>query len=319
MCKTNVATRLPKHCLCLKAIFTTWAKLHIKEPVEESQVLKESLWHNDFIQIQQQTVIWHRWRDAGIMHINDLLPDSAPRFSSHTELTEKYGVSISFLDLLQIRSAIPCSWRRMITGCIRQEIIPKPTITTTEGNTLNVLGKSSKSLYYSLVKIMKPSITSQSRWNEVFPRAEEEQQEYWESIYKVPYKAVRDTKLQAFHFRVVHRFLPCNRFLCNIRIKREDKCSFCPAVDTIEHFLFHCPLVVTFGGNSSIGLRERQTLTSTSHSGPSCLDSRTTLLMQRSSTSSFYLSSSSFTARNCFIKGPSTSLVSSGNSEPDYK
>lgn len=43
-----------------------------------------------------------------------------------------------------------------------------------------------------------------------------------------------------------NRFLPCNQFLRNIRIKREDTCTFCPEVDTIEHFLFTCPIVTAF-------------------------------------------------------------------------
>lgn len=91
-------------------------------------------------------------------------------------------------------------------------------------------------------------MTSQLRWNDLFPRQLNQQYEYWASIYKSPYKAARDTKLQAFHFRMVHRFIPCNAFLSNIRIRRDDECSFCSATDSIEHFLFYCPIVVAFWG-----------------------------------------------------------------------
>lgn len=206
----------------------------------------ELLWHNDFIQISKRTVFWTRWKEAGIIQINDLLHDEQPRFMSHTELSEKYGITVTFLELLQIRSAIPCQWKRIISGSILQEINPKPTIFTLGNIAIGIMGKSSKTSYYSLIKLLKPTVTSQSRWNEIFPRNTEDQEEYWASIYKTPYQAVRDTKLQAFHFRVVHRFLPCNRFLCNIKIKRDDTCSFCPATDTIDHFLFHCPHVRTF-------------------------------------------------------------------------
>lgn len=71
-------------------------------------------------------------------------------------------------------------------------------------------------------------------------------EEYWLSVYRSPYQAARETKVQAFHFRLVHRFIPCNHFLKNIRIKRDDKCSFCPAPDTIQHFLYMCPTVNLF-------------------------------------------------------------------------
>lgn len=56
---------------------------------------------------------------------------------------------------------------------------------------------------------------------------------------------MRDTKFQAFQFRLIHRFIPCNKFLRNIRIQRSDTCSFCSAMDTLEHFMFVCPTVQT--------------------------------------------------------------------------
>lgn len=191
-------------------------------------MLTESLWHNDYIKIRQQTIVWNRWKNAGINHINDLLSDEQPRFCSHEELAEKYRITITFLDLLQIRAAIPCMWKRKIINELRREITPKPTISMVEDSTINILAKSSKTLYYTLLKLQKTTITSQLRWNEQFLQEEYRQHEYWSSIYTSPYKTALDTKLQAFYFRVVHRFLPCNRFLSNIRIKRDDWCSFCP-------------------------------------------------------------------------------------------
>lgn len=97
----------------------------------------------------------------------------------------------------------------------------------------------------ALLRFIKPSITSQEKWNETFPVNDTDKSDYWGAIYKIPYKAMRDMKYQAFHFRIVHRFVPCNRFLRNIRINTEDTCSYCPLPDTIEYFFFECPLVKT--------------------------------------------------------------------------
>lgn len=115
-----------------------------------------------------------------------------------------------------------------------------------DGRSVTIIGKPSKLIYYSLIQSLKPAITSQSRWSDLFPIDHTEADEYWSNVYMSPYKVARDTKLQAFHFRMVHRFIPCNRFLKNIRIKRDDKCFFCPAPDTIQHFLYTCPLVDVF-------------------------------------------------------------------------
>lgn len=60
------------------------------------------------------------------------------------------------------------------------------------------------------------------------------------------FRSVRETKIQAFQFKVLHRWIPCNKYLKNIRVKEEDLCSYCGNVDTLSHFLFHCSYVQRF-------------------------------------------------------------------------
>lgn len=245
-CKTDMASLIHPNHRFLRNILTTWANFHIREPTDEDGVQREMLWDNRFIQIQNKPISWPRWKNAGILYINDLLHDDQPRFLSHVELGTKYGLTVSFLEALQIRSAIPCLWKRKLMGSAQQNLTTKPVIYTTEREPVSPVGTSTRSIYYLLVKFLGQAPTSQARWNDIFPVNETGLSEHWSNIYKRPYKAVRDTKLQAFHFRVVHRFLPCNKYLSNIRIKRTDTCSFCQDTDTIQHFLFACPIVQTF-------------------------------------------------------------------------
>ncbi len=62
----------------------------------------------------------------------------------------------------------------------------------------------------------------------------------WINIFKMPFKIVRDTKIQTFQYRILHRILPCNSWLKNIKIKDSNICSFCNEVDDIPHFLLKC-------------------------------------------------------------------------------
>lgn len=245
-CKTELAPKLHQNYTFLRGVLTAWAKIHLKEPTTEADIKHELLWDNNFIRINKHPVSWTRWKDAGILHVNDLLHENEMRFLSHTELGDKFGVTVSFLELLQVRSAMPCLWKRKMVDLSPTEVSYKPLLYTVEGDSISVIGKSSKLIYYMLIKFRKPVVTSQTRWNDIFPVDPQERHDYWAGIYKAPYKAARETKLQAFQYRVVHRFLPCNQFLKNIRIRRDDTCSFCPEVDSIVHFLFTCPIVVTF-------------------------------------------------------------------------
>lgn len=145
------------------------------------------IWDNDFIKIRQQTINWARWKGAGILYINDLLHQHQPRFLSHQELADERGIPITFLELLQIRSALPCTWKRRLTPTERQELQIRPTIYNTQGEPMPLTGKSSRFIYYTLVKYLKPNITSQARWNELFPVNNDQQQEYWSNIYRCLY------------------------------------------------------------------------------------------------------------------------------------
>lgn len=105
-----------------------------------------------------------------------------------------------------------------------------------------------KNIYSAILPFKLPRISSQEKWNDIYPIQQEPHEDYWKEIYSSPYKATRESKLQAFQFRIIHRVIPCNRFLCNIRIKQEDHCSFCdpPVTDTLQHFFFSCPLAASF-------------------------------------------------------------------------
>lgn len=50
----------------------------------------------------------------------------------------------------------------------------------------------------------------------------------------------------SFHFKVIHRILPCGSYLCRIRIKDSDWCEFCDETDSITHHLFSCAKVKPF-------------------------------------------------------------------------
>lgn len=91
-----------------------------------------------------------------------------------------------------------------------------------------------------------PTVSSQAKWHALFPVQEEDRQEHWSIIYKLPYRTTRETKLQAFQFRLLHRIIPCNKYLSNIRILQDDSCPNCGDQDNLQHFFLLCPLVQEF-------------------------------------------------------------------------
>lgn len=246
--KADLVTRPPTCYQTFAQILRTWVKFHKFEPETESEVQEELIWHNRDINIASSPISWNKWKNAGIIHINDLIHREEPRFASHLELSAEYNLECSFLQLLQIRSAIPCKWKRLLLGARRQDLSPKPTIKLPDRSLLHVTEVTAKKVYRAILPNKLPKIPSQSKWAELYPMREEDQNKRWKQTYVFPYQATRETKLQSLQFRITHRTIPCNRYLRNIRIRQDDYCSFCdnPTPDTLQHFFFSCPRVTTF-------------------------------------------------------------------------
>lgn len=253
--KTSLLTALPRQYQLLTHVLKTWSKYHLYDPQTESEVQDEPLWQNKNIAISMKPILWPSWRNARIVCINDLLHATESRFLSHLEISNKYKIQCSFLQCLQLRSAIPCQWKRLLLGPARAEVNLKPSIKAFDGKVVQVSETSAKKIYSAILPFKIPTISSKAKWNALYP-VDRDEEDYWKDIYTSPYRATKEPKLQAFQYRIIHRTIPCNRYLCNIRIKPSDKCTHCnqDATDTLQHFFFTCVRVRSFWHSVSLWL-----------------------------------------------------------------
>lgn len=117
--KTNLSTLLSSKYPTFRQVLLTWFKFHSTQPKTEEEVLTEALWDNDSILINKKPFIWKTWNAEGIECISNLLHPTEARFLAHEEIAAEYGITCSFLNAYQLRSAIPCSWRRLIIAAKR--------------------------------------------------------------------------------------------------------------------------------------------------------------------------------------------------------
>lgn len=75
----------------------------------------EKLWNSEAILLNKVPFCWNNWNNGGILMINDLIHKELPRFLSHEEINETY-VNSSFIQILKIRSAIPCKSKRLLVN-----------------------------------------------------------------------------------------------------------------------------------------------------------------------------------------------------------
>ncbi len=95
--------------------------------------------------------------------------------------------------------------------------------------------------YWHLLNDMKHIPTSVSSWNEELPDMFKDiNMDIWKDIFTLAFRTTRETKIQSFQYRLLHRALPCNVWLNNIKVKNSSICSYCDCEDTIQHFLIFC-------------------------------------------------------------------------------
>ena len=223
-------------------IYNNWVELHSIEPTDVEQVCNEYLWNNRYITICNKPIHWKAWQNNGILYIKHLL-NTDGEFLSQCQLKDKYGINCNFLQLLQIRQSIQMAWRKMLqSGVIipeNEEKIP--------GLCLNIQEKQRdlkelqcKDFYWAILNKQNIMPTCMNKWTQVFPNFQKCEMEIWSRIFTLSFKITTETKLQSFQYKLVHRVIPCNKWLNDIRIKDSSKCSYCDKIDNLTHFFIHC-------------------------------------------------------------------------------
>ena len=186
-----------------KVLWQTWNGFYNKEPANEEEVLNEALWHNERICINKQPFVWKKWKEAGILKITDLFSDHN-QFMSTQEILAIYGVQASFLDVLQLRAAIP--WLR---GLVVSDHRPSTydLLIGYKTKTINLYTLTSKNIYGVLLDNLTHISKAKDKWCQQFPEEQFDGQK-WSICYTMAFKASRETKIQSLQFKILHRICP---------------------------------------------------------------------------------------------------------------
>ena len=155
--------------------------------------------------------MWRNWAGCGIVYVHDVLDENGG-FLSHTEIARKFDTRCHFLNILQLRQSIPLEWRKSIQRCVTTSKVRAPFVYD-EGKIHLLPSMTTKCMYdiFRRKKCITP--TCVHKWNETHQRQEEE----WADIFTRTFKVVRETKLQSFQFKLVHRIINCNKKLFDMK------------------------------------------------------------------------------------------------------
>ena len=197
----------------------------------EEQVLKQPIWLNKHITYNGNLFIRKEYCANNIFFVNDLVGHNS--LLSYEEFKNKYHyVDTNFLEYYGITCALPPQWKRVITGLKLDEIT---------NELISRLKKDKKPCKY-FRKIFTDNISEtpervQLKWEFDL----EENFDNWNYLHSLTFRVTKNTKLQNFQFRLVHRILGTNSFLYKCKIKETELCTFCnEAKETFLHLFYEC-------------------------------------------------------------------------------
>jgi len=230
-------------------IHNYWSELQCVNDSDPKKILNQVIWNNRYITINKQPFHWKKWMNNGIMYITDLLHSNG-QFLSHIEISEKYNINCNFINAMQIRQSISMEWRTVV------QTSKPPVIKTEERCYPSIFIKDKRcclknviinSLYWIYVDKKKRQPSCIAKWQEDYTKFNEADHALWQNIFSLSFCISRETKLQSFQYRLIHRIIPSRKRLFDMKIVESPACVFCDnAVDNIVHFMLFCPKTQVF-------------------------------------------------------------------------
>jgi len=215
-------------------VFTEWCNLnHDPEPYTAADVYGQSIWFNSKIKKGNKVIFHSNWYNHGIRYLRDLL--DGDRFYTATELSDKYGLKINFLDLMGIISTIQKEWKNYFTTEPIKECDYKIETTCF----------TCKMLYKEIIERRVEIPDSNIRQWEATLNIEIDDWDWLESFSDC-FKWTTSTKLRSFMFQLRNLDIMCNLKLYHMRKRTDPFCEWCNAgQQTIAHLFWDCPVAQT--------------------------------------------------------------------------
>ncbi len=117
------------------------------------------------------------------------------------------------------------------------------------GNSINVNNKvlniekiKCKDFYWHLINKASHMPSNILKWCQTYPDFKNADPKTWQRIFKLPFQVIRETRIQTFQYKILHRVISCNKWLeniCNLQLRN------CPILEECLIFGFpECNTVV---------------------------------------------------------------------------
>ena len=213
--------------------FVTLSHLKNSDKNIENDIIMEEFIHlNSEIKRGNNSIYIKEWVDNDILRIKDIC-NNDHSFLDWNAFQQKYPyIKTHFLLFNGVINAIKKYINNLSSKTSQTHLCTHFIWQAVKGGTLKIRKQ---------LNTNKPQPTASLKWNLHFPNLS------WKAIFLKCYKTSKDTQLQWFQSRLLHRILPTEKYLHICNIKNSSNCTFCnSSVEDIVHLFWECDVVKQF-------------------------------------------------------------------------
>ena len=213
-----------------------WASYNFYVPVDDN-CCKQFVLNNHYIKIDNGLFFSKSLKNSSAFRVCNFINHDGTSVS-YVSFVNKYHVYIPFTIYFGIIHAIPIQWKhsRVENFDIHDQNLRLFTFLSASRPGNFVYNSLLKSSYIAPAKAV-------AKWDieNIHIPAD------WSSIFMLPYRITKYSKIHYFQYRILHRIIGVNNLLYKMKIVDSPLCTFCKhEYETIVHLFWKCPLVKTF-------------------------------------------------------------------------
>lgn len=217
----------------------TWSELSSDEPLNATEACSQRVWNNRFILCGNKSIYYSKFAEAGFHTIYDFIDDQG-KFKKFDDVHANTELNnVDFIKWCGLVNAIPKTWRTWIrdAGSNISQPVDLPVGVNLNSGFITLTNLKSKDLYLHYLGESKVVPVSQGFLSRIYNLSDEE----CKTIYSMPFKVTLDSKLRWLQYRITHKILPTNSWLCKIKVLESNLCNLCnQEEETLDHLFTTC-------------------------------------------------------------------------------
>ena len=187
--------------------------------MSEKQFLKQILWYNSLVRIDNCPLFYQEWFDRGITKVKHL-KNASNNFLSLAEMKRKYSLNFCPLKYYGLMSALKSLWSKCKNDCINNCNYESFVEKITKCQSVNKL------VYTKLISTKCTHSThNQQKWLKDCHQTDDDSIN-WRDAYQLASKCTKSARILEFQYKLLHRRIAMNEFLTKIGVRDDPNCSF---------------------------------------------------------------------------------------------